>query len=92
VLGACIVPVAPDGVIDAVFEFPTPKPSSCTFGGRDLETLFVTSISRGCPGDPLAEGLFAIDAGVRSWPTIDSHVSGHHELDNLLLLVHYHPY
>ena len=63
--GSCMVRVAPDGVIDRVLEFPTPKPTSCTFGGKDLDTLFVTSISLGVSGDRLAGGLFAIDAGVR---------------------------
>lgn len=63
--GSCIVRVAPDGVIDRVLEFPTPKPTSCTFGGRNLDTLFVTSISLSVNGDRLAGGLFAMDAGVR---------------------------
>ena len=63
--GGCIVRVAPDGMIDRVLEFPTPKPTSCTFGGKDLDTLFVTSISLGVSGDALAGGLFALDAGVR---------------------------
>lgn len=63
--GSCIVRVAPDGVIDEVIDFPTAKPTSCTFGGKDLETLFVTSIGLGLADDPLAGGLFAMDAGVR---------------------------
>jgi sugar lactone lactonase YvrE len=66
--GGCIVRVAPDGAIDRVLEFPTPKPTSCTFGGRNLDTLFVTSIGLGLSGDPLAGGLFALDAGVRGLP------------------------
>ena len=66
--GSCIVRVAPDGAIDEVLEFPTPKPTSCTFGGRNLKTLFVTSISLGLDNDPLAGSLFALDAGVRGLP------------------------
>lgn len=63
--GNCIVRVAHNGAIDRVLEFPTSKPTSCTFGGKNLDTLFVTSISIGVSGDPLAGGLFALDAGVR---------------------------
>jgi sugar lactone lactonase YvrE len=66
--GGCIARVSPGGVIDRVLEFPTPKPTSCTFGGKNLETLFVTSISLGCDGDSLAGGLFALDAGIRGLP------------------------
>jgi len=44
------------------------KPTRCTFGGKNLETLFVTSISLGCSGDSLAGGLFAMEAGVRGLP------------------------
>ena len=66
--GSCIVRVAPDGVIDRVLEFPTHKPTSCTFGGRKFDTLFVTSIGLGASGDPLAGGLFALNTGVRGLP------------------------
>ena len=41
--GACLVRYAPDGSPDRVCELPCLWPTSCTFGGRDLVTLFVTS-------------------------------------------------
>jgi sugar lactone lactonase YvrE len=66
--GSCIVRIAPDGVIDEVVEFPGMNPTSCTFGGENLETLYVTSAALGCSGDPNAGGLFAMDAGVRGLP------------------------
>lgn len=66
--GNCLVRVAPDGNIDRVLEFPTPKPTSCAFGGKDLDTLFVTSIGLGATDDPLAGCVFALDAGVRGLP------------------------
>ena len=66
--GSCIVRIAPDGVIDQVLEFPTAKPTSCTFGGKNLDTLFVTSIGLGASADPLAGCVFALDAGIRGLP------------------------
>jgi sugar lactone lactonase YvrE len=66
--GSCVVRVAPDGEIDQVLEFPTPKPTSCTFGGKNLDTLFVTSIGLGAKDDPHAGGVFALEPGVRGLP------------------------
>jgi len=66
--GSCLVRVAPDGTIDQVLEFPTPKPTDCSFGGKNLETLFVASIGLGVNDDPLAGGLFALEPGVRGLP------------------------
>jgi L-arabinonolactonase len=41
--GSCIVRHSPSGEIDRVIEMPVSRPSSCTFGGVDFTTLFVTS-------------------------------------------------
>jgi sugar lactone lactonase YvrE len=41
--GHRVVRYAPTGEIDRVVEMPVSRPSCCTFGGRDLRTLFVTS-------------------------------------------------
>lgn len=48
-------------------EVPAKKSSSCTFGGEDLDTLYITSIARGTDPetDPQAGGLFAIKPGVK---------------------------
>ncbi|MDR6181027.1 MULTISPECIES: SMP-30/gluconolactonase/LRE family protein [unclassified Pseudomonas] len=57
----------PDGRLDRSLAVPVRKPAMCAFGGRNLDTLFVTSIRPG--GDlsdqPLAGGLFALDPGVQ---------------------------
>lgn len=57
----------PEGKLDRSLAVPVKKPSMCAFGGRNLETLFVTSIRPG--GDlsdqPLAGGVFALQPGVR---------------------------
>jgi L-arabinonolactonase len=61
---------APDGRIDRVLETPVPQPSSCTFGGPELATLYVTSAAIGMTAADFAKapdggGLFAVDVGVR---------------------------
>ena len=66
--GSCLVRIAPDGEIDEVLEFPTSMPTSCTFGGPNLDTLFVTSIGLGAKDDPLAGGVFALELSVRGLP------------------------
>jgi len=67
--GNCIVRVAPDGKIDHVVEMPVKNVTTCTFGGADLQTLFVTTASSEAPpGDRLAGSLFAIRTDVRGQP------------------------
>ena len=64
--GGCIVRVAPDGKIDRVIDMPVKNITTCTFGGADLKTLFVTTASADAPpGDRLAGGLYAIKCEVR---------------------------
>ena len=59
--GSCIVRVAPNGAIDRVIEMPTSNITNCTFGGKDLKTLYITTAALGTvPGDRLAGGLFAL--------------------------------
>lgn len=57
--GQCLVRVAPDGVIDRLIEMPVSKLTTCTFGGADLQTLYITTASLSCP-QRLAGSLFAI--------------------------------
>ena len=65
-----VVRYAPDGRIDRIVPFPVEQPSSCAFGGPDLDTLYVTSAMDGLDGprlkaSPLSGGLFALRPGVR---------------------------
>lgn len=63
--GGCIVRLSPEGKIDRVVEMPVRKITTCTFGGADLKTLFVTTASvDAAPGERLAGGLFAIQCEV----------------------------
>ncbi|WP_246028599.1 SMP-30/gluconolactonase/LRE family protein [Maritalea mobilis] len=59
--GDCIVRVAPDGAIDRLIEMPISNVTTCTFGGADLQTLYITSASILCPpGQRLAGSLFSL--------------------------------
>jgi len=67
--GNCIVRVAPDATIDRVVEMPVQNITTCTFGGADLTTLFVTTASAEAPrGDRLAGSLFSVQTDVRGQP------------------------
>ena len=65
VSGWQIVRITPKGDIDRIIDMPIERPSKPMFGGKSLDTLFVTSIGEGLtPGSeerqPQAGGLFAI--------------------------------
>lgn len=67
--GKCIVRVAPTGEVDQILEMPANNITSCTFGGKDYKTLYVTTATGGAPsGDRLAGSLFAIHTEVSGMP------------------------
>jgi sugar lactone lactonase YvrE len=67
--GGCIVRVAPDGTIDRVVEMPVKNITTCTFGGADRKTLYVTTArAEAPPGDRLAGGLYAIPTEIAGQP------------------------
>jgi sugar lactone lactonase YvrE len=67
--GGCIVRVAPDGTIDRVVEMPVKNITTCTFGGPDRKTLYVTTAKiEAPPGDRLAGGLYAMVTDVAGQP------------------------
>ena len=58
----------PDGNLDRVIELPVPRPTSVTFGGEGLSTLFITSARTRLPATtlseaPLSGGLFSCKPG-----------------------------
>lgn len=64
---------APDGRLDRAIQLPVKKPTSVMFGGADLTTLYVTSMTfrlseAELAEQPFAGTLLAIDAGVRGLP------------------------
>ena len=71
--GACLARFAPDGRVDRVVELPCTWPTSCTFGGLGLTTLFVTSARFTMTAEHLEKhpqegGLFALDVGIAGVP------------------------
>ncbi|MGH9511426.1 MAG: SMP-30/gluconolactonase/LRE family protein [Terriglobales bacterium] len=67
--GGCIVRVAPDGKIDRVVEMPVKNVTTCTFGGKDRKTLYVTSAASQAPSsDRLAGGLYSLNTEVGGQP------------------------
>ena len=67
--GGCIVRVAPDGTIDCVVEMPVQNITTCTFGGSDRKTLYVTTARSEAPaGNRLAGGLYAIPMRIAGQP------------------------
>jgi len=64
--GSCIVRVAPGGTVDHVIEMPTRNITNCTFGGDDLNLLFITTAaSPEDAGDRLAGSLFVLETNTR---------------------------
>ncbi len=64
VSAGCLNRIAPDGVIERRLHLPMKHPTMPCFGGPDLATLYVTSLSR--DGDQGT--LISLDAGVRGLP------------------------
>jgi sugar lactone lactonase YvrE len=60
----------PDGVLDQVVEVGARQVTACTFGGADLDQLFITTSRENLePGDdPLAGSVFAVAVGVEGMP------------------------
>jgi sugar lactone lactonase YvrE len=59
-----------DGRLDEVVSLPARKVTACTFGGADLDQLFITTSREGLDpdDDPLAGALFQADVGVPGQP------------------------
>jgi len=58
------------GVLDDVVEVPVAKVTACTFGGRELDEIYITTSQEGSrPGTaPMAGALFRASVGVRGRP------------------------
>ena len=67
--GACLLRIAPDGTVERVVEMPCGNVTTCTFGGADLRTLYVTTARGGDgPSERLAGSVFALDAPAPGLP------------------------
>ncbi|MFT3972876.1 MAG: SMP-30/gluconolactonase/LRE family protein [Amaricoccus sp.] len=67
--GGCVVRIAPDGRVERIVEVPCGNVTTCTFGGPDLRTLYITT-ARGGQGrsERLAGSLFALEAPAPGLP------------------------
>ena len=67
--GGCLVRVRPDGTVERVVDLPCKNVTTCTFGGPDLKTLYITTAASGRdPADRLAGSIFALDTPVPGLP------------------------
>lgn len=63
----------PSGRLERTVHLPVQRTTSCTFGGPNFDTLYVTSARAGLSAaqlkaSPLSGGLFAVNVGVRGRP------------------------
>ena len=63
--GGCLIRVAPGGEIDRAVSLPILNPTTCTFGGPELKTLYLTSARS---TDRLSGSVFALDTEVGGSP------------------------
>lgn len=68
--GWCVRRLSPEGEVIEKLDLPVQRPTSCAFGGPELDRLYVTSATIGVDKDslnmqPCAGGLFLLEAGVR---------------------------
>ena len=68
--GGAVHRYTPEGDLDTVVEVPARKVTACTFGGQQLDQLFITTSREDLePGeDPLAGSVFRADPGIRGLP------------------------
>jgi sugar lactone lactonase YvrE len=63
--GGCLMRIAPDGRLDRIVAMPTANPTTCTFGGPELNTLYITSARS---AERLSGSLFAMVPEVGGLP------------------------
>lgn len=68
--GSAVRRYAPDGTLDAVLPLPVRQVTAMTFGGDELDHLYVTTSSDklGSGAEPLAGAVFSAAVGVRGLP------------------------
>ena len=73
--GWCLRRYSPEGALLSKLEMPVARPTSCTFGGANLDRLYITSASIDLDPDalamqPNAGGLFMVVPGVKGTPQV----------------------
>jgi sugar lactone lactonase YvrE len=64
----------PKGNLERVVYLPVPQPTSCTFGGKDLNILYITTAQENMSPSqlsdaPLSGSLFAVETDIKGLPT-----------------------
>ncbi len=67
--GAKIVRYTPNGTVDRIIQIPALRPTSCVFGGPNMDELYITSASTGLSDEqlkqyPLSGDVFRLKAGI----------------------------
>lgn len=70
---SCVARFTPQGELDRLIHLPVSQPTSCSFGGPNLDTLFITSATQRMPpealaAEPLAGAVLALRPGVQGLP------------------------
>jgi sugar lactone lactonase YvrE len=87
--GAHLTRFTPGGVVAEVVTVPVPRPSSITFGGPELSTMYVTSASIDLTEDqlakwPLSGSVLSLPASTPGRPAVPFRLAGHaHEARRL---------
>lgn len=68
-----VLRLRPDGKVERTVDLPVPRPTSCTFGGESMKTLFITSARVRLAATQLAEApesgsVFALETDVSGRP------------------------
>jgi sugar lactone lactonase YvrE len=76
-----VVRITSRGAVDRIVQLPVPLVTSCTFGGRALETLYITSASSGLSEAefkkaPLSGSVFALEGAGCGMPVARFALSG----------------
>jgi sugar lactone lactonase YvrE len=68
--GGAVHRYSAEGALDEIVEVPARQVTACTFGGRGLDELFITTSRENLDAgdDPLAGALFGFDPGVKGLP------------------------
>jgi sugar lactone lactonase YvrE len=70
--GSAVRRYLPDGQLDTVIELPVTQVTACTFGGPDLDELYITTSRYGLTGNdqPLAGAVFIAHPATRGLPAL----------------------
>lgn len=71
VRGSQLLRYTPEGTLDLAIRLPVARPTKIAFGGSDMKTIFVTSLSAGLASEergPLDGSLLALNIGIQGLP------------------------